>query len=68
MSKQGLNDYRCLRNGDGSAIGLDGSSGSAELAPALELQCHLREILRDRDHHIFETMMREKLMAALRDQ
>ena len=60
--------HRCLRNGDGSSIGLLGGSSSMALDPALELRCHPREIPRDRDHHVFETMMREKLMAALKEQ
>ena len=38
------------------------------LDPALELQCHPREIPRDRDCRIFGTMMREKLTAALKEQ
>ena len=60
--------HRCLRNGDGSSIGLLGGSSSMALNPALELRCCLREIPRDWDHCIFGTMMREKLMAALKEQ
>ena len=60
--------HRCLRNGDGSSIDLLGGSSSMALDPVLELQCCLREIPRDRDHCIFGTMMREKLMAALKQQ
>ena len=59
---------RCLRNGDGSSIGLLGSNSSMELDPVLELRCCLREIPRDQDRHVFGTMMREKLAAALKEQ
>ncbi|KIM60963.1 hypothetical protein SCLCIDRAFT_26285 [Scleroderma citrinum Foug A] len=57
-----------FKNGDGSAIGLDGGSGCTELAPAVELRCRPREIPRDQDRHVFGSMMREKLTVALRDQ
>ena len=60
--------HRCLRNGDGSSIGLLGGSSSMALDPALELRCCPREIPRDQDHRIFGTMVREKLMAALKEQ
>ena len=60
--------HRCLRNGDGSSIGLLDGSSSMALDPALQLQCHLREIPRDWDHHVFGTMIREKLTAALKEQ
>ena len=62
------NECRCLRNSDGSTTSLIGNSGSSALDPALQLQCCPREIPRDQDHHVFGTMMREKLVAALKDQ
>ena len=60
--------FPSLKNGDGSSIGLLGGSSSMVLDPVLELQCHPREIPRDRDCRIFGTMMREKLTAALKEQ
>ena len=38
------------------------------LDPALELHCRPKEISRDQDHRVLGTMMKEKLMAALKEQ
>ncbi|KAI6137254.1 hypothetical protein F5141DRAFT_1060119 [Pisolithus sp. B1] len=69
---QGLMDkytaiFKCLRNGDGMEARLISTSSAGDATTALELHCHIKETLRDHNCRVFGSMMKEKLLAALRD-
>ncbi|KAI6127045.1 hypothetical protein F5141DRAFT_1060665 [Pisolithus sp. B1] len=57
----------CLRNSDGTEAGLLSTSSAGDAAIALELHCHIKETLRDHNHRVFRSMMKEKLLAAIKD-
>ncbi|KIN96979.1 hypothetical protein M404DRAFT_32701 [Pisolithus tinctorius Marx 270] len=57
----------CLRDGNGTEAGLLGTSASASSAVALELHCQMKEIPRDHNCQVFGSMMKEKLITALKD-
>ncbi|KAI6003566.1 hypothetical protein EDC04DRAFT_2611682 [Pisolithus marmoratus] len=59
--------FKCLRNGDGVDAGLVHAGSPGDLSTALELRCCVKETLRDRNQRVFRIMMKEKLLAALRD-
>ncbi|KAI6010669.1 hypothetical protein F5J12DRAFT_781686 [Pisolithus orientalis] len=59
--------FKCLRDGNGTEAGLLGMSASASSAVALELHCRMKEIPRDCNCQVFGSMMKEKLIMALRD-
>ncbi|KAI5999670.1 hypothetical protein EDD15DRAFT_2193701 [Pisolithus albus] len=59
--------FKCLRNGDGTEARLVDSSSAGDAATALGLRCHIKETPRDRNRRVFGSMMKEKLLAALRD-
>ncbi|KAI6154919.1 hypothetical protein BKA82DRAFT_4347996 [Pisolithus tinctorius] len=56
-----------VMDGNGTEAGLLRTSASASSAPALELHCRMKEIPRDRNHRVFGSMMKEKLITALQD-
>ncbi|KAI6118555.1 hypothetical protein EDD16DRAFT_1519819 [Pisolithus croceorrhizus] len=58
---------KCLRNGDGTEAGLLSTSSAGDAAIALELHCRIKETLRDCNRRVFGSMMKEKLLAALKD-
>ncbi|KAI6126516.1 hypothetical protein F5141DRAFT_1060265 [Pisolithus sp. B1] len=58
---------KCLRNGDGTEAGLLSTGSAGDAAIVLELHCHIKETPRDRNHRVFGSMMKEKLLAALKD-
>ncbi|KAI6097091.1 hypothetical protein F5141DRAFT_1220371 [Pisolithus sp. B1] len=69
---QGLMDkymaiFKCLRNGNGMEARLVSTSSAGDAATALELCCYIKETLRDCNHRVFGSMMKKKLLAALRD-
>ncbi|KAI6016319.1 hypothetical protein BKA83DRAFT_4497947 [Pisolithus microcarpus] len=59
--------FKCLRNGDGIEAGLIHTGSTGDLGTALDLCCHLKETVRDRNRRVFGSMMKEKLLAALRE-
>ncbi|KAI6023188.1 hypothetical protein BKA83DRAFT_4125836 [Pisolithus microcarpus] len=59
--------FKCLRNGDGTEARLVNSSSTGDAATALGLRCRIKETPRDRNRRVFGSMMKEKLLAALRD-
>ncbi|KAI6037735.1 hypothetical protein EDC04DRAFT_2604520 [Pisolithus marmoratus] len=59
--------FKCLRNSDGIEAGLVGTTSNGDLGTMLELHCHVKETPRDRNCRVFRNMMKEKLLAALRD-
>ncbi|KAI6010320.1 hypothetical protein EDC04DRAFT_2905980 [Pisolithus marmoratus] len=59
--------FKCLRNGDGIDAGLVHAGSPGDLSTALELRCHVKETSRDHNRRVFGSMMKEKLLAALRD-
>ncbi|KAI6011722.1 hypothetical protein BKA83DRAFT_4131595 [Pisolithus microcarpus] len=59
--------FKCLRNGDGTEARLVNSSSAGDAATALGLRCHIKETPRDHNRRVFGSMMKEKLLAALRD-
>ncbi|KAI6011926.1 hypothetical protein BKA83DRAFT_4501426 [Pisolithus microcarpus] len=59
--------FKCLRNGDGTEARLVNSSSAGDAATALGLRCRIKETPRDRNCRVFGSMMKEKLLAALRD-
>ncbi|KAI6098774.1 hypothetical protein EDD16DRAFT_1516580 [Pisolithus croceorrhizus] len=59
--------FKCLRNGDGTEARLVNSSSAGDAATALGLHCHIKETPRDCNHRVFGSMMKEKLLAALKD-
>ncbi|KAI6111409.1 hypothetical protein F5141DRAFT_1214913 [Pisolithus sp. B1] len=68
---QGLMDkymaiFKCIRNGDGMEARLVSTSSTGDVATALELHCYIKETPRDCSCRVFG-MMKEKLLAALRD-
>ncbi|KAI5988021.1 hypothetical protein EDD15DRAFT_2199196 [Pisolithus albus] len=59
--------FKCLRNGDGIEAGLIHTGSTGDLGMALDLRCRLKETARDRNRRVFGSMMKEKLLAALRE-
>ncbi|KAI5998954.1 hypothetical protein F5J12DRAFT_784798 [Pisolithus orientalis] len=59
--------FKCLKDGNGTEAGLLGMSASASSAAALELHCRMKEIPRDHNCWVFGSMMKEKLITALKD-
>ncbi|KIK24159.1 hypothetical protein PISMIDRAFT_10423 [Pisolithus microcarpus 441] len=59
--------FKCLRNGDGIEAGLIHTGSTGDLGMALDLCCCLKETVRDRNCRVFGSMMKEKLLAALRE-
>ncbi|KAI6127248.1 hypothetical protein F5141DRAFT_1060825 [Pisolithus sp. B1] len=58
---------RCLRNGDGTEAGLLSTGSAGDATIVLELCCHIKETPRDCNCRVFGSMMKEKLLAALKD-
>ncbi|KAI6134846.1 hypothetical protein EDD17DRAFT_1517514 [Pisolithus thermaeus] len=71
INERGVDNWalmdKCLRNGDGTEAGLLSTSSAGDAAIALELRCCIKETLRDRNCRVFRSMMKEKLLAALKD-
>ncbi|KAI5994260.1 hypothetical protein F5J12DRAFT_785822 [Pisolithus orientalis] len=59
--------FKCLRNGNSVDARVAGTSSIGDMGSALELCCHTKETLRDCNHRVFKSMMKEKMLAALRD-
>ncbi|KAI6008933.1 hypothetical protein F5J12DRAFT_892080 [Pisolithus orientalis] len=59
--------FKCLRNGNGADARVAGTGSIGDVGSALELCCHTKETLRDCNHRVFGSMMKEKMLAALRD-
>ncbi|KAI5994310.1 hypothetical protein EDC04DRAFT_2910564 [Pisolithus marmoratus] len=59
--------FKCLRNGDGVDAGLVHAGSPGDLSTALELRCRVKETSRDCNRRVFGSMMKEKLLAALRN-
>ncbi|KAI6009907.1 hypothetical protein BKA83DRAFT_4133139 [Pisolithus microcarpus] len=59
--------FKCLRNGGGIEAGLIHTGSTGDLGTALDLCCRLKETARDHNHRVFKSMMKEKLLAALRE-
>ncbi|KAI6013849.1 hypothetical protein EDC04DRAFT_2904430 [Pisolithus marmoratus] len=59
--------FKCLRNGDGVDAGLVHAGSPGDLSTALELRCRVKETSRDCNQRVFGSMMKEKLLAALRN-
>ncbi|KAI6099220.1 hypothetical protein EDD16DRAFT_1707885 [Pisolithus croceorrhizus] len=59
--------FKCLRDGSGPEAGLPSMSSARESDSSWELCCCIQEILRDQNHRVFGSMMKEKLVAALKD-
>ncbi|KAI6024399.1 hypothetical protein EDC04DRAFT_2606487 [Pisolithus marmoratus] len=57
----------CLRDGSSSEAGLLGRSSTAGSDSSWELHCCIWEIPRDRNCRVFGSMIKEKLVAALKD-
>ncbi|KAI5995784.1 hypothetical protein F5J12DRAFT_785553 [Pisolithus orientalis] len=57
----------CLRNSDGVDARVANTSSIGDVDSALELCCHTKETPRDCNHRVFRSMMKEKMLAALRD-
>ncbi|KAI6117938.1 hypothetical protein F5141DRAFT_1061648 [Pisolithus sp. B1] len=56
-----------VMNGDGTEAGLLSTGSAGDAAIALELCCCIKETPRDCNHRVFRSMMKEKLLAALKD-
>ncbi|KIO01261.1 hypothetical protein M404DRAFT_28803 [Pisolithus tinctorius Marx 270] len=59
--------FKCLRNGDGADARVAGTGSIGDVGSALELRCRTKETPRDRNRRVFGSMMKEKMLAALRD-
>ncbi|KAI6010297.1 hypothetical protein BKA83DRAFT_4132797 [Pisolithus microcarpus] len=59
--------FKYLRDGGSPEAGLPGTSSARGTDSSWELHCRMREIPRDRNRRVFGSMMKEKLMAALKD-
>ncbi|KAI6010483.1 hypothetical protein BKA83DRAFT_4132703 [Pisolithus microcarpus] len=59
--------FKYLRDGGSPEAGLPGMSSARGTDSSWELCCHMWEIPRDRNCRVFGSMMKEKLMAALKD-
>ncbi|KAI6144679.1 hypothetical protein BKA82DRAFT_26761 [Pisolithus tinctorius] len=59
--------FKCLRNSSGADARVAGTSSIGDVGSALELRCHTKETPRDHNHRVFGSMMKEKMLAALRD-
>ncbi|KIN95943.1 hypothetical protein M404DRAFT_33749 [Pisolithus tinctorius Marx 270] len=59
--------FKCLRNGDGVDARVASTGSIGDVGSVLELCCHTKETLRDCNCRVFGSMMKEKMLAALRD-
>ncbi|KAI6140475.1 hypothetical protein BKA82DRAFT_22755 [Pisolithus tinctorius] len=59
--------FKCLRNSDSADARVASTSSIGDVGSVLELCCHTKETLRDCNHRVFGSMMKEKMLAALRD-
>ncbi|KAI5986072.1 hypothetical protein F5J12DRAFT_898812 [Pisolithus orientalis] len=59
--------FKCLRNGNGVDARVAGTSSIGDVGSALELHCHTKETPRDCNCRVFGSMMKEKMLATLRD-
>ncbi|KAI5983323.1 hypothetical protein F5J12DRAFT_787887 [Pisolithus orientalis] len=59
--------FKCLRNSDGADARVAGTGSIGDVGSVLELHCCTKETLRDCNHRVFGSMMKEKMLAALRD-
>ncbi|KAI6154747.1 hypothetical protein BKA82DRAFT_23306, partial [Pisolithus tinctorius] len=59
--------FKCLRNSDGVDARVAGTGSIGDVGSALELHCHTKETLRDCNCRVFRSMMKEKMLATLRD-
>ncbi|KAI6143420.1 hypothetical protein BKA82DRAFT_4359995 [Pisolithus tinctorius] len=59
--------FKCLRNGDGVDARVASTGSIGDVGSALELRCRTKETPRDRNRRVFGSMMKEKMLAALRD-
>ncbi|KAI5993139.1 hypothetical protein F5J12DRAFT_786015 [Pisolithus orientalis] len=59
--------FKCLRNSDGVDARVAGTSSIGDVGSVLELCCHTKETPRDHNCRVFGSMMKEKMLAALRD-
>ncbi|KAI5984503.1 hypothetical protein EDD15DRAFT_2375147 [Pisolithus albus] len=59
--------FKYLRDGGNPGAGLPGTSAARGSESSLELRCRPREIPRDRNRRVFGSMIKEKLLAALKD-
>ncbi|KIK15231.1 hypothetical protein PISMIDRAFT_16663 [Pisolithus microcarpus 441] len=59
--------FKYLRDGGSPEAGLPGMSSARSTDSSWELHCCMWEILRDRNHRVFGSTMKEELMAALKD-
>ncbi|KAI6118371.1 hypothetical protein F5141DRAFT_1061968 [Pisolithus sp. B1] len=59
--------FKCLRDGSGLEARLPGMSSARGSDSSWELCCHIWEIPRDQNHRVYGSMMKEKLVAALKD-
>ncbi|KAI5988463.1 hypothetical protein F5J12DRAFT_786859 [Pisolithus orientalis] len=59
--------FKCLRNGDSADARVAGTSSIGDVGSVLELCCCTKETPRDCNCRVFRSMMKEKMLAALRD-
>ncbi|KAI6096863.1 hypothetical protein F5141DRAFT_1220442 [Pisolithus sp. B1] len=59
--------FKYLRDGSGPETGLPSTSSARGTDSSWELHCCIQEIPRDQNHRVFGSMMKEKLVAALKD-
>ncbi|KAI5994557.1 hypothetical protein F5J12DRAFT_896670 [Pisolithus orientalis] len=59
--------FKCLRNGDSADARVAGTSSIGDVGSVLELCCCTKETLRDCNHRVSRSMMKEKMLATLRD-
>ncbi|KAI6149322.1 hypothetical protein BKA82DRAFT_4013944 [Pisolithus tinctorius] len=59
--------FKCLRNGDGADARVASTGSIGDVGSALELRCRTKETPRDCNRRVFGSMMKEKMLAALRD-
>ncbi|KAI6006242.1 hypothetical protein F5J12DRAFT_892977 [Pisolithus orientalis] len=59
--------FKCLRNGDSVDARVASTGSIGDVGSVLELHCCTKETLRDCNHRVFGSMMKEKMLATLRD-
>ncbi|KAI5989804.1 hypothetical protein F5J12DRAFT_786608 [Pisolithus orientalis] len=59
--------FKCLRNGNGADARVAGTGSIGDVGSVLELHCHTKETPRDHNCRVFRSMMKGKMLAALRD-
>ncbi|KAI5999740.1 hypothetical protein F5J12DRAFT_784525 [Pisolithus orientalis] len=59
--------FKCLRNGNGADARVAGTGSIGDVGSVLELHCCTKETPRDHNHRVSRSMMKEKMLAALRD-